>query len=164
MAEEQPLLRRLQAYDAWANGEALTALVQARRVPPRAVAIMAHIIAALDLWHERWRPAGRRIEVWPATPLADCRAALDRACGDWARSLATTSAADLDHAVAYVNTRGESWSSTVSDIVLHFVAHGSYHRGQIAALLGGAGEMPAYTDYIHAARTGRLPTVSRRPD
>jgi uncharacterized damage-inducible protein DinB len=36
------------------------------------------------------------------------------------------------------------------------VIHSAYHRGQIAADVRAAGHEPAYTDFIHATRTGRV--------
>jgi uncharacterized damage-inducible protein DinB len=60
----------------------------------------------------------------------------------------------LDEGVAYRNTKGEFWTSTVGDILTHVALHASYHRGQIAAAVREAGGTPAYTDYVHAVRTG----------
>jgi uncharacterized damage-inducible protein DinB len=61
---------------------------------------------------------------------------------------------DLEDGVAYRNTKGEFWTSTAGDILTHLVLHSSYHRGQIAAAIREAGGDPAYTDFIHAVRTG----------
>ena len=42
------------------------------------------------------------------------------------------------------------------DILTHVTMHSAYHRGQIAADVRVAGFTPAYTDFIHAVRTGSL--------
>ena len=69
-----------------------------------------------------------------------------------ARITGCLDAATLGTSVAYVNSKGEHFTSSVSDIITHVLAHGSYHRGQIASSLRDAGHEPAYTDFIHAVR------------
>jgi len=44
----------------------------------------------------------------------------------------------------------------VGDILTHVLLHSAYHRGQIAVDLRAAGLTPAYTDYIHAVRQGKI--------
>ena len=56
--------------------------------------------------------------------------------------------------MAYVNSKGEQWSTTVEDILLHVVLHSSYHRGQVAYILRAGGFTPPYTDYVHCIRNG----------
>jgi len=51
-----------------------------------------------------------------------------------------------------VNSKGETWSSQVNDVLLHVITHSAYHRGQIASDMRAAGLTPAYTDFIHAIR------------
>jgi uncharacterized damage-inducible protein DinB len=63
---------------------------------------------------------------------------------------------DLADGVAYRNSKGEFWTSSVGDILTHVLLHAHYHRGQIAASQREAGGEPAYTDFIHAARSGFL--------
>ena len=60
----------------------------------------------------------------------------------------------LAERISYTNSKGERWTSTVEEILTHLVIHSAYHRGQIAADVRGAGQTPAYTDYIHAVRQG----------
>ena len=54
------------------------------------------------------------------------------------------------------NTKGERWTNTVADVLTHVALHSSYHRGQIATLLGRAGEAAAVSDYIESVRRGYL--------
>jgi uncharacterized damage-inducible protein DinB len=60
----------------------------------------------------------------------------------------------LDDKVEYRNSKGESWSSRVEDILAHVLLHSAYHRGQIALQMRSSGIEPAYTDFIHAVRQG----------
>ena len=92
--------------------------------------------------------------VWPDLDLEACAAELTDLQGDWMRCLETLDEEGLEDGVAYRNTKGEFWTSTVADILTHVVLHSAYHRGQIAAAIREAGGTPAYTDYIHAVRSG----------
>jgi uncharacterized damage-inducible protein DinB len=90
--------------------------------------------------------------VWPDWNLEQAGAKVAEASKAWADFLRGLDHASLATSVAYVNTKGEHFTSTVGDIITHVLFHGAYHRGQIASSLRDAGLDPAYTDFIHAAR------------
>jgi uncharacterized damage-inducible protein DinB len=148
--------RRLFAYDAWANREALASLQQAPAPPPHALKLLAHIAGALWLWLERLRPGatGLRLAVWPDMSPDACAATLDHLAGAWDAYLARLDDAGLTQTAAYTNTKGEAYTSRVEDVLMHVAMHGAYHRAQIAADVRAAGLTPAYTDFIHAVRQG----------
>lgn len=54
--------------------------------------------------------------------------------------------------VDYFNTRGEKFSNTLAEIVVHLVDHASYHIGQMMNALRGFGVEPVSTNYIHFLR------------
>ncbi|MBW3630425.1 MAG: hypothetical protein KY464_14160 [Gemmatimonadetes bacterium] len=62
---------------------------------------------------------------------------------------------DLPREVSYRNSAGESFASTVEDILVHLAMHGSYHRGRVALLLRQGDEEPAATGYIVFLRVCR---------
>ena len=92
--------------------------------------------------------------VWPDLDLATCGEEIVRLTADWMQWLEGLDGDGLTDGVAYRNSKGEFWTSTVGDILTHVALHGGYHRGQIAAAVREAGGTPAYTDFIHAVRTG----------
>lgn len=149
--------RRLFVYDAWANREALAALARAGAAsPPRALAWLAHIVAAERLWVYRLRQDGTPVVVWPELSLDRCAEEIE-VCSRLVQGyLDGLSPEALDAPVAYVNSQGEPWTSRAEDILQHMVMHAVYHRGQIAAALRQAGATPPSTDFIHAARQGLL--------
>ena len=149
-------LNRLFAYDHWANGEALASLRAAVAPPERAQKVMAHIVAAELLWHARLNGAGAPLGVWPDLSLAQCRTWLTDLEPMWRKYLDRVVPAGLSARIEYTNSRGEAFSSAVGDVLTHIIVHSAYHRGQIAALGRAAGGQPAYTDFIHAVRTGRV--------
>ncbi len=146
-------LDRLFAHEAWANREALQSLINAGdAAPSQAVRIMAHIIGASHLWLARLSGTKAPVAVWPSLGVDVMQSEIERLASAWQVWLATMSPARFDDIISYLNTKGEPWKSSVRDILAHLFLHASYHRGQIAILLGQMGGKAAYTDYIHAVR------------
>ncbi len=145
------LLSRLFSYDAWANREIIRSLRETPNFPPNALKLLSHILSAEMLWYERIEGQLQSLAVWPDLSLAECEALAQRLDGIWRRYLEQGEAA-LAKEISYKNSKGESWSSRAEDILLHLVTHSAYHRGQIATAMRAAGQEPAYTDFIHAAR------------
>lgn len=152
-----PDLVRLFDYDRWANREALASLGAAVPPPPRGVTLMGHIVAAELLWHARLVGERAALPVWPDLSPAQCETRLSDLEQLWTAYLARAVPERLGASVAYTNSKGEPFTSTVEDVLTHVVLHSAHHRGQIAADVRAAGGQPAVTDFIHAARTGHLP-------
>ena len=144
---------RLFRYDTWANAETLESL-RGGAPPSNALRWMAHIVGASALWLARVRGEPPTLPVWPDLDVAGCAQGLERLAAEWPRYLESLAADDLADAVAYRNSQGESWTSTVGDILTHVAMHGAYHRAQIATTIRESGGTPAYTDFIHATRQG----------
>ena len=147
--------RRLLEYNRWANAEALEALC-GDAPPPRAVRWMAHIVGSEYLWLSRLRQEPSLTPVWPEMDVDSCAAHLAALADLWRQAGADLSSELLSDSVAYRNSKGEFWTSSVADILTHVVLHSGYHRGQIAAEVRQAGGAPAYTDFIHAVRQGHV--------
>src|SRR5262245_34049907 len=152
---KQRLTREL-AYNVWANRQAWQSLSAAKTVPPRAAEVLNHIVGAEWHWLGRLGHPNPGLPVWPAMPLAECGAQLRALSAAWQAFLAGVTEESLGREVAYTNTKGERWANTVADILTHVVLHSAYHRGQVATLLGRAGEAAAYSDYIECVRRGHL--------
>ena len=145
-----PLLRKLVQYDSWANRETLRSL--GRSAPPKSLRWMAHIVGAELLWLARLRKEPPVMAVWPDLDLQGCADGLDDTSRQWSAYLRNDNRVQLSDSISYTNSKGEPWTNTVEDILLHVTIHSAYHRGQIASDIRSAGGEPAYTDYIHAAR------------
>jgi uncharacterized damage-inducible protein DinB len=147
-------LQRLFAYDDWANREALASLKATGGPPPQTLRLMAHIVAAEWLWLSRLQQDKKAVVVWPDLALDQCGAQLADLRQFWLHYFGGLTRSMLAQRIAYVNSKGESWTNSVEDILLHVVMHSAYHRGQIATALRAAGHTPAYTDFIHSVRQG----------
>nr|WP_186324894.1 DinB family protein [Paenibacillus bovis] len=59
----------------------------------------------------------------------------------------------VENTVVYKNTKGNQFNNKVFEIVQHIVNHGTYHRGNIAAMIRQLGYEGTSTDYIFYLRT-----------
>lgn len=147
-------LQRLFAHDEWANRETLESLRRAATPPPRAKQRLAHVIAAEWLWLGRLERDKRRVEVWPEMSFEQCETQVAELGRTWREYVGGITPERLSERIEYTNTKGERWTNTVEDILMHVIMHSAYHRGQVASELRAAGHTPAYTDFIHAVRRG----------
>jgi uncharacterized damage-inducible protein DinB len=147
-------LRRQFAYDEWANREVLNAIGAAGAGNQRSVQLMAHILAAEQLWLDRLKQQPQSVPVWPEPDLAQCEAQAAKLGGQWLEFLDLMTAGDVSQSISYKNSKGEQWTSTIVDVLTHVVMHSAYHRGQIASHMRANGQTPAYTDFIHGVRQG----------
>jgi uncharacterized damage-inducible protein DinB len=148
--------RRLLEFNCWANADVLRSLQEMDDPPARALRWLAHIVGSECLWLARLKEEPPVLAVWPELDLDGCGAWLRELEQIWPRYVGQLELDDLSDGRGYRNTKGEFWTSSVGDILLHVVTHSHYHRGQIAASVRAGGGTPAYTDYIHAVRQGLI--------
>jgi uncharacterized damage-inducible protein DinB len=148
-------LDRLLRFDVWANRETLESLRQGS-APARSLSWLGHIIGAEYLWLARLCGEPATMPVWPDLSLEDCGSRLAELSRLLPESLAEATRDGLSRPITYTNSKGERWTSTVEEILTHVVIHSAYHRGQIASDVRASGQVPAYTDYIHAVRQGLI--------
>ena len=148
-------LQQLLRYDIWANRETLESL-RVSPVPPRSLGWLGHIVGSEYLWLARLRRQVAPLPVWPDLDVGACAEHLDALSHLWPGYVEGQSPSSLSEEVAYTNSKGEAWTSTVEEILTHVVIHSAYHRGQIASDVRASDRVPAYTDYIHAVRQGLI--------
>jgi uncharacterized damage-inducible protein DinB len=147
-------LDRLLRFDVWANQETVASLKQG---PPPAKSLrwMGHIIGAEFVWLARLKREPATLPVWPDLSVEECAHRMGTLSGLWPEYLIEAENGErFAEQIRYTNSKGEEWTSSVEDILTHVTIHSAYHRGQIASDLRSAGQVPAYTDFIHAVRQG----------
>lgn len=149
-------LRKEFVYDAWANQEVLGAIRATGAENTRPLQLMSHILAAERVWLERLRQEPQSVPVWPEPDLAQCEAEAAKLASQWHEYLDLVTAGDVSLTISYKNSKGESWTSAIVDVLTHVVMHSAYHRGQIASYMRSIGQTPAYTDFIHGVRQGMV--------
>lgn len=146
-------LQQLYRYDAWANEQALKMLRDVVTDHARARGLLAHILAAQLVWmtrlHER---DSSDIALFPDHTLDQCEAWIEHHRDSYGSFLEAIDEDALENEVGYTNTRGESYSTPIREILLHVANHGTYHRGQIALALREAHHTPINTDFITFTR------------
>jgi uncharacterized damage-inducible protein DinB len=147
-------LRKLFAYNAWANREELNSILACGSQGDAALELLAHIVAAERLWYDRAAQLPQSTPVWPKASIEEIEKAMEESARLWKEHLAQATQADLDNSVEYHNSKGEKYNSRFEDIAQHVLLHAAHHRGQIALRLRTAGAKPAYVDFIHAVRQG----------
>ena len=147
-------IRRLLAFDDWANAQVMAALAPIEADVPAAVAWMAHVMAAKRIWYGRVALAAPPFTAFPDLSLPAILGQLQEARDEWARCLDDLGDGDVDRVIAYTNLKGQLCESTLGDIVTHLAIHGQHHRGQCLNVIRAAGATPPTIDFIHAARLG----------
>jgi uncharacterized damage-inducible protein DinB len=149
-------LNRLFEHLAWADGLLLDALAKAGEPPEPVLRLLGHLLGAERIWLARVRGEDTSgMQVWPALTPAQCRTVAGEAQAGFREILRTASPGRLGATIAYRTSKGQPMESSLEDILLHVALHGTYHRGQIAALMRREGLEPASTDFILFARSGR---------
>lgn len=163
-------IRQMSAYNSWMNDKVYAAIAG---LPPADVVVdrkaffgsiqatLGHIAVADTIWLQRFAthpanypalralrglPIQRDLRAQPFDDLASLaahRRSLDHMIEAW---VAEMTEADLDHALVYVNTRGDSFRKPYFFLIMHFFNHQTHHRGQVTTLLSQAGVDVGSTD------------------
>jgi uncharacterized damage-inducible protein DinB len=145
-------LSRLLDHLEWADRRVLEGLRADPVRASRARETFAHILGAEHVWLARLRGVPQAVDVWPRLGMEDCGNIAAANVSGYRELLRSLSERDLLREVPYVNSAGQAFRSTIADILLHVVLHGSYHRGQVAAEVRAADGTPVPTDYIAFVR------------
>jgi len=115
----------------------------------RAVAKMAHMVAARQMWLFRLGASKDRPETWePTTSLEQLPAAVQTIESGWTTYLATLTDTDLEKDFEFTGLDGKHRRWRLLDLLTQVFGHGWYHRGQIAMLVKDLGGEPVDTDFI----------------
>lgn len=145
----------LPDFLAWANTRVLHSLREPGPEPaPAAWRWFAHVLAAEELWLARLQGRAAALAVWPQLEPDACDAWIGRNAEGFRDYLDRNPAEILDTTIGYTNSQGVAHRSRVRDVLIHVIAHGTHHRGQIATSVKAAGGTPAATDYVFFARGG----------
>lgn len=148
-------IRDFLRYNEWANARMMRAVEAAGFDAVREP--LAHIVAVEWVWLMRWQGSSpTAVPEWAANPTFDeLRAKLADIERERQAFIGGLSEEDLGRRIRYRNLKGEEWEYPLGDLLLHYVNHSTYHRGQVAMLLRKSGATPAPTDLLlyYDART-----------
>lgn len=142
------MFSKLPDYLEWANGRCLSSFESLDAPDGRLRSRLGHVLAAEEHWFTRLGGGETELPVWPELSTSDLRTLIVRNAGTCRSILRSGERAMTEWIVSYTNAQGDRFENRASDIMMHVLAHGAYHRGQIAASVKQLGGHPASTDYI----------------
>ena len=155
-------LNKLFDHLEWADKRVLDSLRAMTHPDQRALDLYAHVLGSEHNWLARILQFAPREKIWPELTVESAGALAAENAASLRSFLESLPADQLQREVAYKNSAGLAFESTIEDMLLHVVLHGCYHRGQVALVIRGAGAEPAPTDYIAWVR-GVASAVSLPP-
>jgi len=154
--------RRWFEYEKDSHAKVLASLNSvpeaARSMPAfgRAVTLMAHLMAARQLWLYRFGVAAEGPALHEFFPtevaLPDLTKRIRNVEAAWSGYLIRLDDAALARRFEYQSLDGGWYQNTVEEILTQLFGHSWYHRGQIASLVRQSGGDPAVTDFVYWAR------------
>lgn len=138
---------RLLNYDLFANTKIAELLLE-RAATGKPVDLMAHLLAAQQIWVKRLK--GLPAPLKPLWPEANAEEIMPIVNANYLELLAyfdSLQPNDFDRVIAYTNSVGYCENS-VSDILTHLINHGTHHRAQIGTLLKIDGATLPMLDYV----------------
>jgi uncharacterized damage-inducible protein DinB len=149
-------LRKLVAYNEWANQRLLKAIdgmTAEELVQPVDAYVgsvgknLQHILLATRIWLARWKgTAGPTLNDPVVGPLADAFALTH---AEFREFVAPLTDAEADRVVQYKNSKGEPFAVPLDQLVTHVVNHGTHHRAETGMLLERRGRSPGDMDYVY---------------
>jgi uncharacterized damage-inducible protein DinB len=141
-------LRQFQ-YNEEITGTFIDTLLSHPNSPANAGKWLSHSLDALMVWVSRVTQIPPTVEVWQEHP-ADQLHALNREVHQAIFSLLERG--NLHHVYTYQNSKGETFSSSLDEILTHLIIHSAHHRAQISSAWREAGIIPPVSDFIFWAR------------
>jgi uncharacterized damage-inducible protein DinB len=144
---------KLIDYDHHTNQTLVQLIIEAGE-PGKTVKLMAHMLAAQQVWFNRCNylpaPGGA---LWPDGNADTFEQTINDNHATWVEFLSGLDDSAFENIVYYKNLRGDSFENKLEDIMAHLINHGTHHRAQIGQELKQAGvEKLPITDYIFYIR------------
>jgi uncharacterized damage-inducible protein DinB len=153
-------IRGLLAYTIWADRQLLAAL---RGLPTEdlerdtgssfgsVLGTMAHILGAEQLWLSRLLgvPLRRLPELEDFPSVALLAASFEDFWPQLEFYLASLDDDQMARTFSWTNSRGETHSAPLRQVLLHVVNHSTYHRGQVVSQLRQLGHSAPSTDLVY---------------
>jgi len=129
----------------WADSVLLAAV--AKHAPDH-IGVMQHIYLGELVWLRRVQGEtdAQITSFEPPADIGELQSAWPDLHRDW--TTWADSVTDWTAIAPYRNIQGMEYRFPVWQILLHLMNHGSYHRGQVSAMLRAAGFAPPATDLI----------------
>ena len=140
---------KLLDYNTWANRHLLACLLGGKVINNRTFLLFNHLLTAEEVWLCRVKEVPAPVQrLWELHPAASLQQMVEENSQAWYAYLQNCSDQELLREITYQNTKGESFTTRLDDIITHLVNHGTHHRAQIGSLLQQEKVQPPASDYI----------------
>ncbi|MEZ0608257.1 DinB family protein [Fibrella sp. WM1] len=144
---------KLLNYELWANSRVIEALTTLADPPPRAVAIMAHVLSAGQVWLSRILKEPVDVAVWEDIAVDQLMNVAQRQNERFRHFVAQQDETALQRTIDYTDTKGTPYTNSLLDLLIHVSHHAAYHRGQVIQLIRPLAVAVPPTDYVVWLRT-----------
>lgn len=144
---------KLFKFDQWANTKVVSAVSEANIREAEIVRLFSHIINAEYIW--LGRITGNQElhrELWGVYKAEEFEREAHQASFLWLSFLESLEESRIGQQITYRNTKGDTFTTSLEDIMAHVVNHGTHHRAQISKLLRQHHVAPPNIDYIQFVR------------
>ncbi|MCU6434306.1 DinB family protein [Undibacterium sp. Jales W-56] len=160
------LLKSLFDYKAWANQELFgsVATVDESAHPAErhaAIRLLNHMYVVDCIFFANLRQERHAYTATntPETPLLnELLQAVTAMDAQFSHFLANTNAQALEERISFTFTDGDSGRMSGEEMLMHVIAHGTYHRGAVGRILAQLSIAPPrdlYTKFLHASEPER---------
>ncbi|MDE3840120.1 damage-inducible protein DinB [Bacillus methanolicus] len=148
------MIKNFLDYHYWATNKLLDHLetlpeeILSKEIPsvfPSILKTLEHLYAVESMWIQRIQ--GQNLSALPEITFQNVPQAREAFSEVHSQYLAAGNAEE-NKRIYYQNTKGQTFCNQLWDIFIHIVNHGTYHRGNITAMLRQLGERGISTDYI----------------
>ncbi|QJD98481.1 hypothetical protein HH214_19275 [Mucilaginibacter robiniae] len=114
---------------------------------------MAHLLAAQQIWLQRCKkqPAAGDA-LWPDWKADTFKKIIEDNHAAWIGFLEDLKDNDFAESIIYKNSKGQTFTNRLDDVLAHLINHGTHHRAQAGQHLKLAGTQLPVSDYIYYLR------------
>ena len=130
---------KLLNYDQFANKIILKSIIDAGE-PEQAVKLMAHLLAAQQIWLNRCKGLqAMGGALWPDWKADSFEQLIDDNHATWIDYINGLNEDDFQKIIAYKNSKGDSYENQLEGILAHLINQPTHHRAQAGQQLKFAG-------------------------
>jgi len=134
-------------YNHWCN-EQMIKLIASKpdAYSERAQTLFGHILCVHHIWITRVQRIDRTYGVWDTFTINELTEVNKE---NFESSMYVLERFDYEYLLKYTNTKDETHTNRVKDILFHIVNHSTYHRGQLMTELKAYGAKPVPLDFSY---------------
>lgn len=148
----QQYFRRMFEYDQWAGHILLSKFEKQFPQNQRIYQLFSHLLSAQRIWLDRCIGLPPSAILWAERLPEEMRYDLENYHAAWIDFIDQLRPDDFDRNITYTNSKGDTFTTGLTDILTHVINHGTHHRGSIITLMKEEGFVPPNIDYITFVR------------